>query len=200
MRPRYRRTDIFAADVGWRLAFFLGALLAIGIMLVRRTLFRRYPGRSALGFTLLATQAFVYNAVIFTFSTVLTSLFDVSSSTAGLYLIPFGLANFLGALALGRLFDTVGRRTMIAGTYLASAAILAGLAALLSGGALGLWGYLAILCAAFFFASAAPPLSHGQRDVPAGDPRAGDRALLRDLDRHRRRGRPAAVRQAAGRR
>jgi MFS family permease len=206
--------DIFAADVGWRLAFFLGAILAVGIMLVRRnvpesprwlmihgrereadrlvgeieqeveertgekleepdeaieirqrkttgfveiarTLFKRYPRRSLLGFTLLATQAFVYNAVIFTFSTVLTSLFGVSSSTAGLYLIPFGLANFLGALALGRLFDTVGRRVMISSTYLVSAVILGILAALLSGGALGLWGYMAIVCAAFFAASAA---------------------------------------------
>ena len=44
---------------------------------------------------------------------------------------------------------------MIAGTYLVSAAILAALAALLAGGALGLWGYMAILCAAFFVASAA---------------------------------------------
>src|SRR5205085_8205764 len=64
---------------------------------------------SILGFTLLATQAFVYNAVIFTFSLVLTGVFDVKSGVAGLYLIPFGIANFLGALLLGRLFDTVGR-------------------------------------------------------------------------------------------
>src|SRR3954463_1557076 len=28
--------SLFAADVGWRLAFFLGAVLAVGIMLVRR--------------------------------------------------------------------------------------------------------------------------------------------------------------------
>jgi MFS family permease len=206
--------SIFSADVGWRLSFFLGAILAVGIMVVRRnvpesprwlmihghekeadrlvgdieqeveertgeeleepedkieirqrgstgfgeiarTLFTKYPRRSILGFTLLATQAFLYNAVTFTFSSVLTSVFGVSSSTAGLYLIPFGIANFLGALALGRLFDTVGRRRMISGTYFLSAAILAVLAALISGGALGLWGYMAIVCAAFFVASAA---------------------------------------------
>src|SRR4051812_15091435 len=207
-------TSLFPADVGWRLAFFLGAALAVGIMLVRRhvpesprwlmihghdeeaerlvgsiereveertgqklrepretieveqrgstgfveiarTLFSRYPTRSINGFMLLATQAFVYNGVIFTFSIVLTTVFKVDSGVAGLYLIPFGIANFLGALALGRLFDTVGRRAMISATYLVSAAILALLAALLAGGSLGLWGYMALLCAAFFVASAA---------------------------------------------
>jgi MFS family permease len=74
---------------------------------------------------------------------------------AGLYLIPFGVANFLGALALGRLFDTVGRRVMISGTYFVSAALLAVLAWLIAGEAIGLWGYVALLCAAFFVASAA---------------------------------------------
>jgi MFS family permease len=86
---------------------------------------------------------------------VLTALFHVSSSTAGLYLIPFGIANFLGALALGRLFDTVGRRIMISATYFVAAAILAGLAALVAGESLGTWGYMGLLCAAFFVASAA---------------------------------------------
>jgi MFS family permease len=126
-----------------------------GFIEIARTLFSRYPSRSFLGFTLLATQAFVYNAVIFTFSLVLTSVFKVDSSVAGLYLIPFGIANFLGALLLGRLFDTVGRRIMISGTYFVAALILAALAALLAGDALGTWGYMGLLCAAFFVASAA---------------------------------------------
>jgi MFS family permease len=126
-----------------------------GFVEIGRTLFSRYPSRSFLGFMLLATQAFVYNAVLFTFSSVLTALFHVGSSVAGLYLIPFGIANFLGALALGRLFDTVGRRIMISATYLVAAVILAGLAALVAGGSLGTWGYMGLLCAAFFVASAA---------------------------------------------
>jgi MFS family permease len=82
-------------------------------------------------------------------------MFKVDSAVAGLYLIPFGIANFLGALALGRLFDTVGRRVMISATYVVAAVLLAALAALLAGGSLGLWGYMALLCAAFFVASAA---------------------------------------------
>jgi len=126
-----------------------------GFVEIARVLFRDYPRRSLLGFTLLATQAFVYNAVIFTFSIVLTKVFGVDSGVAGLYLIPFGIANFLGALMLGRLFDTVGRRVVISLTYFVAAAILAVLAALLAGGALGIWGYMGLLCAAFFAASAA---------------------------------------------
>jgi MFS family permease len=93
--------------------------------------------------------------VIFTFSLVLTGVFDVDSSVAGLYLIPFGIANFLGALMLGRLFDTIGRRIMISLTYFVAAAILAVLAGMLAADALGVWGYMALLCAAFFVASAA---------------------------------------------
>jgi MFS family permease len=69
--------------------------------------------------------------------------------------VPFAIANFLGALALGRFFDTVGRKPMIAGTYLVAAAGLALLASLLKSGSLGTWGFIALLCATFFFASAA---------------------------------------------
>jgi MFS family permease len=122
---------------------------------VARTLFSRYPRRSALGFTLMATQAFIYNAVIFTFTIVLTTFFKVSDSAAPVYLIPFGIANFLGALLLGRLFDTVGRRTMIAATYFISAVGLFLLGLLFDNGTLGLGGFIAVLCATFFFTSAA---------------------------------------------
>jgi len=44
---------------------------------------------------------------------------------------------------------------MISATYLVAAVILAGLAAMIAGGSLGVWGYMALLCAAFFVASAA---------------------------------------------
>ena len=160
------------------------------------------PARSLLGFMLLATQAFVYNAVIFTFSIVLTKVFKVDSSIAGLYLIPFGIANFLGALVLGRLFDTVGRRIMISATYFVvgrdprAARRAAGRRRARH---VGLHG-AAVRGVLRRQRRGLGRLPDGQRDVPARDPGDGDRALLRDLDRHRRRGRPAAVRQAARRR
>ena len=117
---------------------------ADGFIEIARTLFTRYPRRSILGFTLLATQAFVYNAVIFTFSIVLTDVLQgLDSAAPGLYLIPFGIANFLGALLLGRLFDTVGRRPMIAGTYFVSAVGLLGARLALQRRHARLGGYMA---------------------------------------------------------
>ena len=47
-----------------------------------RTLFSRYPRRSVLGFSLMATQAFIYNAVLFTFSIVLVDIFGADEATA----------------------------------------------------------------------------------------------------------------------
>jgi MFS family permease len=207
--------SIFSVDVGWRVAFGLGAILAIGIMIVRRTLpesprwlmvhgkndeaeelvgnierevmeqtgedslpepdgeieirqrgsinfitlgrtlFGKYPRRAWLGFILMTTQAFLYNAVVFNYAGLLVGYFGVGEDVAGLYLVPFGIANFIGALTLGRLFDTVGRRPMITGTYL-----IGGLGMLVNGylvansdPSVGL--YVGLLCFTFFFASAA---------------------------------------------
>jgi MFS family permease len=97
----------------------------VGVFEVAKTLFRTYPRRSILGASLFIGQAFLYNAVFFTFALVLTTFFHVSSGSVGLYLIAFAAGNFAGPLLLGRLFDTVGRRRMIASTYLLSGAMLA---------------------------------------------------------------------------
>jgi MFS family permease len=81
--------------------------------------------RSILGFTLMVTQAFFYNAVLFTYGLVLLRYYSVPAPRLGLYLLPLALGNFLGPLLLGRLFDTLGRRVMIAGTYILSGVLLA---------------------------------------------------------------------------
>jgi MFS family permease len=73
--------------------------------------------RSFLGFVLMLTQAFFYNAIFFTYALVLMRFYGVPEQTVGGYLLPFALGNVLGPLLLGHLFDTVGRRQMIAATY-----------------------------------------------------------------------------------
>ncbi len=78
---------------------------------------RVYRARSVLCFVLITSQAFLYNAIFFTYALVLTRFYGVPSEHTGLYLLPFAVGNFLGPLLLGTLFDTVGRRVMIAATY-----------------------------------------------------------------------------------
>ena len=206
-------TSIFAADLGWRLAFGLGALLGIGILFVRRnvpesprwlfihgreeeaeqivsdiegavreetgqelpepkdsitvrqrrkipfrriarTAFRDYPKRTALGLALFVGQAFMYNAITFDLGTLLSEFFAVSAGAVPFYVAAYAIGNFLGPFTLGRLFDTVGRRPMITSTYLISAALAVVLGVLFAGGSLGKFGFMAILIALFFFASA----------------------------------------------
>src|SRR5881227_1415138 len=73
--------------------------------------------RSFLGFVLMSTQAFFYNAIFFTYALVLMRFYSVPEQNVGGYLLPFALGNVLGPLALGRLFDTIGRKQMITLTY-----------------------------------------------------------------------------------
>jgi MFS family permease len=204
---------LFPADVGWRLAFASGALLAFAILLVRRHVpesprwlfihgrpeeaerivdeiesevkaeigeelpppefqiaihprdaipfreiaavaFKRYPKRAILGVALFIGQAFLYNAVTFDLGTILHGFFDVRSSQVPWFMVAFAASNFLGPLLLGRLFDTVGRIPMIAGTYLGSAAVVVVLGILLRTVDLTAWSFMALVMAAFFFASA----------------------------------------------
>ncbi len=206
-------TSIFAPDIGWRLAFLIGAVLGVGILIVRRhvpesprwlfihgrdeeaerivgdieeevraetgeeleepgdsitvrqrraitfreiasTAFKTYPRRTALGFSLFVGQAFIYNAVTFGLGTFLVEFYGIEDGRAPLYIALFAFSNFLGPLLLGRLFDTVGRKPMIAGSYLGSAAVLTVLTVLFANGTLGLWGFMALLLATFFLASA----------------------------------------------
>lgn len=91
---------------------------------IARTMLKEYPTRSLLGFSLMVGQAFLYNAIFFTYGLVLTTFYHIPASTVGLYLIPFAIGNIIGPLTIGRLFDTLGRRTMISFTYIISGVLL----------------------------------------------------------------------------
>ena len=127
----------------------------IGLADVARTLLRTYPQRSTYVLVLMASQAFFYNAIFFTYALVLGRFYQVPEDRIGLYILPFAAGNFLGPLLLGRLFDTIGRKTMIAFTYAASGLLLAGTAWLFVNGSLSATGLTAAWCVVFFFASAA---------------------------------------------
>ncbi|WP_293677495.1 MFS transporter [uncultured Phenylobacterium sp.] len=84
---------------------------------IARTLFVAYPRRTGLCIVLMATQAFCYNAIFFTYAMMLTRFYAIEAAAIGWFLLPFAAGNFLGPLLLGPLFDSVGRRAMIALTY-----------------------------------------------------------------------------------
>jgi MFS family permease len=171
-------------DLGWRLAFGIGAALGLVVLLLRRqipesprwlmlhdrlpeaeevikgierrvgesgpgfdratvpsirliasartpvarmvaAILRDYPQRVMLGLSLMSAQAFFYNAIFFSYALVLTRFYGVSAAGVGWYILPFALGNFLGPLALGPLFDLVGRKPMIGVTYALSGVLLA---------------------------------------------------------------------------
>lgn len=91
---------------------------------ILHTMLKQYPTRSLLGFALMVGQAFLYNAIFFTYGLVLTTFYRIDQSTVGLYLIPFAIGNIIGPLTIGRLFDTIGRRQMISFTYIISGVLL----------------------------------------------------------------------------
>ncbi|HEY4236774.1 MAG TPA: MFS transporter [Gaiellaceae bacterium] len=123
---------------------------------IAKTAFQRYPRRAILGLALFIGQAFLYNGVTFNLGILYTTFWNVSSSFVPVFLIIFAVGNFLGPLVLGRLFDTVGRKPMIAGTYLGSAVVAALMAALFTGHSLGgsPWTFQAFIFGTFFLASA----------------------------------------------
>jgi MFS family permease len=127
---------------------------AISFVDVARVVFGRYPRRSVLGLSLFVGQAFLYNSVFFTYSLVLTTFYHVSSDSVGYYLIAFAAGNFLGPLLLGRLFDVLGRRTMVSTTYLLSGVMLIVTARLFDAGVLSAGTQTLAWAVIFFFASA----------------------------------------------
>jgi len=205
---------LFAPDVGWRLAFFIGAALGLLIFIMRlwipesprwlvihgrpaegealmsaieaslhqpraapgserlprirlatrrftplrdvmETLFVAQRRRTAVGLVLMAAQAFFYNAIFFTYALVLTDFYGVSADQVGWYILPFAAGNVLGPIVLGRLFDTIGRRPMIAATYAMSGVLLTITGFLFANDVLSAAGQTGAWMATFFFASAA---------------------------------------------
>jgi MFS family permease len=122
---------------------------------VVHTLFVTYRERALVGLTLMIAQAFFYNAIFFTFALVLTDFYHIPSDHVGWYILPFAAGNFLGPLLLGRLFDTLGRRTMITFTYGVSGVLLALTGYLFSIGVLDARTQTIAWMVIFFFASPA---------------------------------------------
>jgi MFS family permease len=83
---------------------------------VFHTLFITFRVRTLVALALMMAQAFFYNAIFFTYALVLTNFYDVPSHNVGWYILPFALGNVLGPLLLGPLFDSIGRKPMIAFT------------------------------------------------------------------------------------
>ncbi|HZP75517.1 MAG TPA: MFS transporter [Pseudolabrys sp.] len=198
-------------DVGWRLAFLIGATLALIIFAMRlwlpesprwlmthghaqeaervvagiearvgvsasetplprvklkarratplaqvmRTLFVDHRQRTAVGLSLMAAQAFFYNAIFFTYALILTDFYNIPSGEVGWYLLPFAVGNFTGPVLIGRFFDTIGRRPMIAFTYILSGVLLTGTGYLFAHELLSAQMQTLSWMVIFFFASAA---------------------------------------------
>jgi MFS family permease len=126
----------------------------IGYFALARVLFREYPQRAIYGATLMITQSFLYNAIFFTYTLVLTNFYGVDESKAPLFLIAFAVGNLAGPFTLGHLFDTLGRKRMISGTYILSGILLAITAFLFQADALTATTQTIAWCVIFFFASA----------------------------------------------
>ena len=121
---------------------------------IARTLFRRHPRRTVLGVVLMATQAFCYNAIFFTYALILTRFYHVPAGAIGGFMLPFALGNFTGPLILGPLFDSVGRKPMIAATYGLAGVLLCVTGWLFAQGVLSATTQTLAWSVVFFFASA----------------------------------------------
>jgi MFS family permease len=125
----------------------------IGFLTIARTMVRLYPRRTALGLSLFIGQAFLYNAITFGYAQILATFFHVTTNP-GYYFAVIAAGNLIGPLLLARLFDSIGRKPMIAGTYIISGLLLLGTAYLFHRGSLDATTMTACWVAVLFFASA----------------------------------------------
>jgi MFS family permease len=124
------------------------------LLSVTRMLFVQYPRRVVLGLMLMATQAFCYNAIFFTYALILIRYYHVAKDVVGWFILPFAIGNLLGPLVLGPLFDTVGRKVMITATYAASGVLIIVVGYLFKLGVFNAAEQTAAWSLIFFFASA----------------------------------------------
>jgi MFS family permease len=130
-----------------RKSFALGMIFA--------SMLGKNRSRSVLALTLMVAQSFLYNSVFFSYGIILSHFYNVPDQRIGFYLLPLALGNFCGPLLLGTLFDTVGRRKMIGGTFAISGVLLLLTALLFGAGLLTEITQTAAWLMIFFFASAA---------------------------------------------
>jgi MFS family permease len=128
---------------------------SFGLALVFSAMLGKYRQRSILALTLMIAQSFLYNSVFFTFGLILAHFYDVPDQRVGFYVLPLAVGNFCGPLLLGSLFDTIGRRRMIAGTFALSGVLLILTACLFGLGLLSALSQTIAWVAIFFFASPA---------------------------------------------
>jgi len=143
------------APVDDRKALEVRALRPLGYVALGKVLLGAYPSRSALSLSLMISQSFLYNAIFFTYGLVLTHFYDVPGPAVPKFFFAFAAGNLLGPLTIGRLFDTIGRKPMIAGTYAASGLLLAVSGYLFAVGALNAVTQTVLWSVIFFIASAA---------------------------------------------
>ena len=122
---------------------------------VASSIFRTHRDRAIVGFSLMAAQAYFYNAIFFTYALVLSSFYGVPTDRIGLYILPFAIGNFLGPLLIGRYFDTWGRRPMLVLTYGVSGLLLAVTGLLFAADLVTSWQLTIAWVVVFFFGSAA---------------------------------------------
>ena len=118
-------------------------------------LLRDYRRRSTVGLALMTTQSFLYNAIFFTYALILAEFYGVSNDKVSLFIFPFAVGNLLGPIILGPLFDIVGRRLMVGGTYTTSGVLLLLTGWLFDRGSLTALTQTLLWCLIFFIASAA---------------------------------------------
>ncbi len=125
-----------------------------GYVTLLKVVFQQYPQRAVLGASLMITQSFLYNAIFFTYAIVLTKFYNVPGTQVPWYGLAFAVGNLTGPLLLGPLFDTLGRKKMISGTYIISGILLAISAWLFDIHALNALTQTIAWVIIFFFASA----------------------------------------------